>query len=99
MIRLKRDFPRQIIIKDNIWQIRFCRNIPREPTTTVGLCDPNEQVIWIRDGQKPEERFKTAIHEICHAVCYEYGIKECHSTIYKLEGPILALLLDNGVVL
>ena len=93
-----KDYLREVQIGDSIWEIKFVRKIPKEPETTIGLCDPSEHVIYIRLGQSPEQRFKTFIHELCHAVCYEYAIPECHKVIYALEEPILRLFSDNGVI-
>jgi hypothetical protein len=99
MIRKPKDYPRQLVIGENIWDLRFCRKIPEEPSTTLGLCDPSEHVIWIRMGQTPEERFKTLAHELCHALAFEWGLKENHAIIHALEEPILRFFLDNGWVI
>lgn len=99
MIRRQRDYPRQLQIGENIWDIVFCRKIPEECPSTLGLCDPSELKIYIKMGQTPAERFKTLAHEVCHAVCSEFGIKENHAVIHKLEEPILRFLIDNGIVL
>ncbi len=98
MICLQRDYPRQLHIGENIWDIRFCRIIPGHGPNTLGLCDPSELIIYIKMGQTPRERFKTFAHEICHAVCFEFNIKENHAIIHKLEEPIVRLLMDNGVI-
>ncbi len=99
MIRRQRDYPRQLQIKDNIWDVRFCRKIPGEPPDILGLCDPSELTIYIKMGQTPAERFKTFAHEVAHSITYEYGIKEDHRVIHQLEEPILRLLVDNGIEL
>ncbi len=98
MIRRQRDYPRQLQIGDNIWDVVFCREIKDEPASTLGLMDPSDCTIYIRMGQTPEERFKTFAHEICHAVCYEFKIEENHRVIHNLEEPILRFLIDNGLV-
>lgn len=99
MIRKMRDFPRCLQIRDNLWEVRFVRRCPNEPEDTLGLCDPGEQVLYIRLRQTPMERMKTFIHELAHALAYEWGIKENHDIIHKLEEPLLRLFLDNGVTL
>lgn len=98
MIRRMRDYPRQLQIGENMWDIVFCRRVPNEGDNTLGLCDPSETKIYIKMGQTPEERFKTLAHEVCHAICYEFSIKENHAVIHRLEEPILRLLIDNGIV-
>jgi hypothetical protein len=99
MIRHQRSYPKQLQIGENHWDIIFCRLIPGEGQNILGLTDPSEHKIYIKMGQTPEERFKTLIHEIGHALCFEYKIKENHKTIHQIEEPILRLLLDNGIVL
>lgn len=99
MIRLMSSYPKQLTIGENVWDVVFCRRIPDEPSNIVGLTDPSEFTIYIKMGQTPEDRFKTFAHEVCHAVCFEYGIKENHSIIYGLEEPILRFFIDNGLVL
>lgn len=99
MIRRAKDYPRSLVIGENEWSLRFCRQIPGETEHTLGLCDPGEHIIWIRMKQTPEERFKTLAHELCHALAYEWGLKEDHATIHKLEEPILRFFLDNGWVI
>lgn len=97
MISRIRDYPKHLHIGENIWEVRFCRRIPDEPESTLGICDPSEYAIYIRLNQTAKERFKTLVHEICHAMCYEYNIKENHDVIHKLEEPIARLLADNGL--
>lgn len=99
MIRFVRDYPKELVIGDGVWKIRFCRQIPGETIDTVGMMHPAITTIFIRLRQTPEERFKTLCHEVIHAFCYEYKIKENHKIIYQLEAPILSFLLDNGLVL
>ena len=93
----QKDCPKQLLIGDDIWTIRFCRRVPGEAEKVLGLCSPDDLTIWLKMGQSSEERLRTLIHEVCHAVCFSYGIKECHRTIYRLEMPILRLFRDNGL--
>lgn len=99
MIRRQRDYPKTLIIGENSWDIIFVRKIPGEDESTLGLCNATECTIYIKMGQSPEERFKSLIHELMHAIAYTYNIKQDHNVIWKLETPILKLLLDNGIVL
>jgi hypothetical protein len=90
----QKDYPKELLIGDAIYRIRFVKKI--DPTKkVVGLCDPCDKEILILQGLSPLERFKSFIHEILHALEYEYEIKMDHSLIYKLEEPIAFLLLDN----
>ena len=99
MIFNMKDFPRQLEIGENIWRVRFCRTIPGEPDTTLGLCDPSDNTIYVKLGQTPVERFKTFVHEILHAWESEFSVSIPHSVIHDLEEPIFRFLLDNGLVI
>ncbi len=41
-----------------------------------GECDKNETKIWISEGMTVSRTVETFIHEILHAVYYEYGIQD-----------------------
>lgn len=94
-----RDYPETIVINENIWTVKFVRG-PIEDEDgrgrdTVGLCDPSDQTIYIKMGQTPEERLKTFLHELLHAIENEYGIEIPHSLVHKLEDPFAKFLIDN----
>lgn len=38
-----------------------------------GLCDSENQRIWIREGQKPEQFKNTLMHELLHGLIIESG--------------------------
>ena len=50
-------------------------------------------------GQTAAARFDTFLHEILHAIEYEYGIEIPHPLVHALEEPIRRLLVENGLVL
>lgn len=95
-----KDYPREIMIRDSLWAIRFVR---KPPGTTDrywndGLCDPSANTIYIRLGLDEHERFKTFVHEILHALEHEYELELPHHIVHALEEPILRILLDNGLI-
>lgn len=93
-----RDFPRELVIGGSIWRVRFRRLIEGN-ANTLGLCCPATNEISIKTGQTPSERFKTFVHELIHAINYEYSLKENHKTVYKLETILHDLFVDNGLVI
>lgn len=96
MIKRQRDFPKSVIVRESEYAVRFCRRVPGHCSQTMGLCDQGSQTIWIKLGQKPRERFKTYIHELAHALQFEWKIAHIrHDVIYALEEPIARLILDN----
>lgn len=92
----QRDYPREIVVGDQVWEIRFVRGIAGTATTvTLGLCDPSEHVIYIKQGLKPTERLATFVHEVLHAIEYEYNIEIAHKLVHLLDEPIAKLIIDN----
>lgn len=98
MLLRQRDFPREFYVGDGLWTLRFVRRLDDDPgRITWGLTDPSDKVIYIRMGQTAKGRLETFVHELLHAVEYEYEIEIPHALIYKLEGPLVRLILDNLV--
>lgn len=97
MILRMKDYPRQLYIGDNLWAVVFCRKVPGESDTVLGLCDPFDLKIYIKMGQTPKERFKTLIHEVLHCWEYEYKLSIPHATIGALENPFFDFLVHNVV--
>lgn len=93
-MRLK-DYPRQIVIKDSIWDVKFVKKLNGHGRMTIGLCDPSDQTISVRLGLDKRERMKTLIHEIFHAWEEEYGLHIPHKLIYALEDPVVDFIIDN----
>lgn len=94
-MRRQKDFPKFFDIGDDRWQVRFCRSIPDHKPEVVGLCDPGSYTIWIKQGQSPGERFKTAVHEALHAAETSCGFEIPHRVVYALEKACLELWESN----
>ncbi len=68
-----------------------------------GLCDSGNQVIWIREGHKPEQFKNTLIHEILHALIIESGARltlgenaaETEEALIQILTPHLIAGLDS----
>ncbi len=92
----QRDVPRELQIGDSFWTIKFVRCIEGD-LNTLGLCDPSEYTIYIKQGQNYEERLNTVLHEITHAISYEYGFYEAlkHAHVYKLAEGFTQIFLDG----
>jgi hypothetical protein len=95
MIPKRRDYPREIQVNDEIYQIKFVRKIPGFTRDFVGLCDHEESTIYIRQGQDRLETFRTFIHEVLHAYQEQFGVKISHKAIYQLEVAIAHFLIVN----
>lgn len=88
----QKHFPRELVIKDDIWKVRFVRKIS---DNTLGLCDPSEKTIYIKQGQSYQERLDTFLHEVVHAINFEYNFEIKHNHVYKLAEAMAKIYIEN----
>jgi hypothetical protein len=62
-----------------------------------GHCDGETAIIDILMGLDPMETYRTLIHELLHAIEFEYDLHFPHHLIYKLEEPLLAAVVANFI--
>lgn len=86
--------PEMILIKGDIWQIRLVKEI-EAGKNTVGLCDEQDNMIYIKRGQSTKDKVKTFIHELLHAIEISHNFNIPHRLVYALEEPIYQLIKDN----
>lgn len=89
-----KDIPKTIWINDSLWKIRFVRIVDNDPKF-MGCCNFETKEICIKVGLSREDRALTFIHEVMHALEFEYDLPIDHSLIYRLEKPIYNLFCDN----
>lgn len=93
----QKDVPKELLIGENIWQIKFVRRIERDDNI-LGLCDPGDYTIYIKQGLSCAERGATVLHEIYHSISYEYGFYAMnHRHLDGLAQGLMRLFLDNCV--
>lgn len=96
-----KDYPPHVRVKDAIYRVLFVRRIPGDSSRALaGCCCRSTRTIWIALGQTPAERASTFMHEVLHAVDFEYGLNLSHRHIYRLERPLAELtatLILHGV--
>ncbi len=95
-MRRQIDLPRSIEIGGNIWTVHFYRKPPlaEKPGEEIfGACVPKRRRLYVKQGQAPLERLSTLIHELLHAIEYEYKIEIPHSLVNALEGPLAESVL------
>jgi Zn-dependent peptidase ImmA (M78 family) len=83
-------------IGETTYKTAWCERI--EGKDTLGYCDDEAKVIYIKDNQTLDESFNTVIHELVHAINHEYKIKLKHGQVYKLERALAELLVKNGLI-
>jgi hypothetical protein len=62
----------------------------------MGLCRFDTKQITLKKDMSLQETLETFIHELFHAIEFEYGIKIPHKSIYSMEGAVLKILKLNG---
>lgn len=88
------EYPTHVLINQEHYSVRFVKVIRKEKTC-LGICDPERREIMIKIGQTKEETFKTFLHELLHAIEFEYELKIKHKLVHALEDPIFKLLVEN----
>lgn len=95
---LRRDFPREVEIREGVfYKIFFKRPAKMDTPKHIvwGFTDPNSREIWIRQGQTPHQRAQTFWHELQHAIEFEWEIDLPHKTVYDLEAPLAYIFNRN----
>lgn len=89
------DYPKEALIHNETYEIRFVNKMSEPPTGDDGECDEINKYIRINRNLSAGETFYTFVHELLHAADQEYKIKLTHRQIYKLEKAIGDYLLTN----
>lgn len=99
-----KNYPERLKIGDRWYRIRFVKSIRRctkqvGKGATVGLHDPARIEILIKAGMSHDETLKTLLHELVHAIEYEYEIKISHSGVYKFEEALFDFICANSTLI
>lgn len=65
---------------------------------TLGECRWEPPQIVVKNGQSEKETFSTTLHELLHALSFEYDIALTETQVLKLEKGLLRLLLLNKLI-
>lgn len=88
--------PRQLVIKGAHWNVVLTRTLNVcEGEQILGLCDPSLRTITIDKKQTPKQQWSTFMHEVLHALEFEYQVPISHKIIEKIEGPLGDFVKDN----
>lgn len=63
---------------------------------TLAECRYDSKQIVIKNGQSDTDKLKAFIHEVFHAIEFEYRIPIPHKIIYLLEHAIFKIIKLNG---
>lgn len=85
-IRLKKGVSYQIVRQDLV----------ADDPTCMGICNGLTKTIIIKSNLSDRQTLETLIHELLHAICFEFDVRIPHKLIYALEAPIIRILKLNG---
>lgn len=92
----RKDIPKSIQIKDQIWSIKFKRDLgTMDNKELLGLCIFDERAIFLKTGQNQLELCDSFYHELIHAITHEYEFYLDHRHIYKLGEAMAQIYIDN----
>ena len=100
-----KDYPRQWIVGEDIWTLKFVRKIEGNPVI-LGLCDPGDLTIYIKLKQSKFEMLMSTLHELFHCAEFSHNIdfrgkpiytyRTFHNYIYKMEKAMGLLFVQNA---
>jgi hypothetical protein len=91
----EKDYPSEIHVGEETYQIRFVSKLPGGRKRDIALCNPQTRTIHVKRGLTKSQLLRTVVHEILHALEFEYDIEIPHKLIYQLEKAIVDTLLMN----
>lgn len=92
----QKQIKKEWLVNGNPWKVKFKREIKDTDTTfCLGLCDPSEKTIYIKQGQTYEERLDTFYHELIHSFEDEYGFELEHKLVHKLAKALARFYVEN----
>lgn len=90
--------PPSIRIKARVTYEVVYSDLIKDDPNCVGYCDPDTHQIILRNGLSETELAKCFIHEVLHALEFEYGLPLPHRLVYKLEAAIFKFLVLNDLI-
>jgi len=88
--------PHKIRIKSKVTYEIVWSDTIGESQKTLAECRYDSKQILIKSGQSEAENWKCFIHEVFHALEFEYRIPIPHKIIYLLEEAVFKLVSLNG---
>ena len=86
------DYPKELVIGENVWRVKFRRKM--DPGL-LGLCDPSTYTISIAQKQNPMQTLYTFVHEVLHAIEFENDCIIGEKAVLVFEKGITDFILEN----
>lgn len=87
--------PAKVKIKGRIYYQIVWSDLIRDDPECLGLTDGEQRTIYLKLGMSEQETVKTLIHELLHALEFEWETPIPHRITYTLEEAIYRLLRAN----
>lgn len=85
----------RIKIGKHYWNIEHSDKHDDADHDDLGMCIWDDKLIWISTRQSDSGRLATLVHEILHAMEYEWKLKIPHALIRLIEKPIARIIANN----
>ena len=86
---------KKILVGEAAYSIKRQRTIRDGKERLCGLCDGEKKWIKIRKEDDDMKELMHLIHELLHAIEFEWDIEIPHKLVHQLEEPIARLIIDN----
>lgn len=90
--------PSRVRLKSKVSYEIVYQDLIKDDPNCLGLCDPNNRHIYIKNGLSKNLEIQCFIHEWLHSAENEFKIKLSHESIYKLEEAIFKFLTLNKYI-
>ncbi len=90
------NIPTHIYVRKRRWEVEILEGeyIMYEGRRCRGTACPETRTIELCSKMGRRKMLSTFIHEVLHAIEFEYQIKIPHRLIYALEGPLARVVLE-----
>lgn len=86
-------YPKTLRVGNVTYKVVFKVRI--DSSDPLGMCDSGKRKIYIKKGLSLVSTFSTLIHEVLHALEFEYNIEIKHKSVHLYEQAILDFLMSN----
>lgn len=76
--------PARFRLGGRTWEIKQPEVVDNDPDC-LGLCDPDDAIIYLKAGMKPELQQISFYHELGHAICFTLGWDELNEDEGKID--------------
>lgn len=88
------DIPHQVRITSKVaYRVAWVHSF--EDPDKLGECCPNSKTITMLSGRPEKETRKTFVHEVAHAIAFEFGFDWTESRVQEIEAGVWAVLSRN----